>query len=72
MTLAASYCDSIQLITDKWKESHSNYFINRIVPQLEMESGVEATCSKGLAGHIYSDSAFNYDVAKWLEYFDCD
>jgi hypothetical protein len=46
--------------------------INRIIPELENASGIEATCNKGTFGHIYFDTlTFNNDIKRWKKYFKC-
>ncbi|UKN03706.1 hypothetical protein K6119_09405 [Paracrocinitomix mangrovi] len=72
-TITTNYCDSIILIQTKWEEKRSNFWLNRIIPQLENESGIEASCEKGFFGHTYkTDSIFHADIKNWSKYFNCE
>jgi len=60
------------LVTERYEWKTGNYYANRIIPILEEESGIEATCERGTFGHFYrSDSTFDADVERWREYLKC-
>ena len=64
------YCKEIDILIN---EKSGNYFANKIIPKLERNSNIEASCQKGTFGYIYlSDSLFNSDIKKWKEYYKCE
>ena len=67
------YCKKIDsLVYERYTLKSGNYFANSIIPFLEKESNISASCQKGYYGYLYSnDSTFNSDMTKWGEYFKC-
>lgn len=68
------YCKEIDsLINERYNLKSGNYLANQIIPKIEKESKIEASCQKGYYGYLYSsDSLFDSDIKKWKEYFKCE
>lgn len=66
-------CELINsLAMERYVYKTGNYFANQIIPIIEQDSHIQASCQKGTFGYIYkSDSVFNADVMKWREYYEC-
>lgn len=68
-------CRKIDLLLFAWKNYTNNYYLNRIIPQIEKISGIDASCQKGTYGYIYkgkSDSTFVRDYQKWCIKLKCN
>jgi len=70
----SDFCKEINILIDeRYNTKSGNYFANQIIPKIEKDSKIEASCSKGYFGYFYSnDSLFNSDINKWKEYYKCE
>jgi hypothetical protein len=67
------YCLILDSIYNDIYILHSNIYLNKYIPEIEIESKVPSSSQKGTTGYWYqSDSIFLIDYKKWKEYFKCD
>jgi hypothetical protein len=68
-----TYCMKIDTLEqERYQQKGSNYYANKIIPELESKSKISANCQRGYFGYLYlNDTLFNTDIKKWREYFQC-
>lgn len=69
----STYCKMLDTLVCEYFLWKGNAHSNDIIPILEKESGIDASCRKGTLGHSYDDdSTFLSDLDKWKKYFKCN
>jgi hypothetical protein len=66
-------CKLLDTIYLDYSEYHSNYYLNKYIPIIELKTGIESNAHKDQSGYWYNhDSTFFQDFNDWVIKAGCD